>query len=160
MVDVVCSLIKFYPVKANELSCTQCSTLTVNFHHLRALIMKAQQRNGGLLSRRAARDETLMQVFCKFLATMTISVLASGGAIAQNSNYTGSCRQIRRKAGSRRRSVQEWDRTAMIILALAAAWASAPTRLTRKVPVIFHRRAGSYRAGSANQFWMNIVNYC
>jgi len=86
-----------------------------------------------------------MQVFCKFLATMTISVLASGGAIAQNSNYYGSCRQIRRKAGSRRAAPsRNGTGTAMIILALAAAWASAPTRLTRKVPVIFHRRAGSF----------------
>lgn len=55
--------------------------------------------------------ETSMQVFCKFLATMTICVLASGGAIAQNSNYYGQLPPNPPQSWlAQGRSVQEWDR--------------------------------------------------
>ena len=56
--------------------------------------------------------EKSMQSFDKFLASTTIAMLASGGAIAQITN-TGRRRQIR----------------------LAAASVSAPILPTRKVPV-------------------------
>lgn len=55
--------------------------------------------------------ETSMQVFCNFLATMTICVLASGGAIAQNSNYYGQLPPNPPQSWlAQGRSVQEWDR--------------------------------------------------
>ena len=89
--------------------------------------------------------ETSMQVFCKFLATMTICVLASGGAIAQNSNYYGQLPPNPPQSWlAQGRSVQEWHRYRYDYSGTRGRMASAPTRLTRKVPVIFHRRAGSF----------------
>jgi hypothetical protein len=86
-----------------------------------------------------------MQSFGKFLASTTVSMLASGGAIAQTSYYEyGRRRQIRLLAGSRKAALsRNGTGSAMVIPAPGAAWVSAPILPTRKVPVIFLRRDGS-----------------
>ena len=84
-----------------------------------------------------------MQPFCKFLATTTVSFLASSGAFAQTAyeDYGPLPPNPPKSWIAEGRSIQEWG-SAMIIRAPAAAWASAPIRPIRRVPVIFPRRAG------------------
>lgn len=53
-----------------------------------------------------------MQSFCKFIATMSISILASGGAIAQTAYYDNGPLPPDPPPSwlAEGRSVQEWDR--------------------------------------------------
>jgi hypothetical protein len=85
--------------------------------------------------------ETPMQLFGKFLA-ITISMLASGGAIAQTSYYGyRPGRQIRLPAGwAQGRPVQELEWLRYGFPAPAAAWVSAPILPIPKISVIFLRQ--------------------
>jgi hypothetical protein len=74
-----------------------------------------------------------MQPFCKFLATTTVSVLASSGAFAQTAyeDYGPLPPNPPKSWIAEGRSIQlsrNGIGSAMIILAPAAAWASAPIR--------------------------------
>ena len=68
-----------------------------------------------------------MQSFGKFLASTTISMLASDGAIAQSSYDEYGPRHIRLQAGSRKAALsRNGTASATVIPAPAAAWVSAP----------------------------------
>jgi hypothetical protein len=83
----------------------------VNFDFFGALMFGKQNRHSGLVSRRAARYGEVNAIG-KFLASTTVSMLASGGAIAQTSYYEYGPPPPNPPPGwiAQGRSVQEWDR--------------------------------------------------
>ena len=94
-----------------------------------------------------------MQSIGKLLASTTISMSLSGGAIAQTSYDEYGRRQIRLLAGSRKAALsRNGTGSAMVIPGPAAAWVSVPILPARKVPVIFRRQDDSAVA-HANRYF-------
>jgi hypothetical protein len=85
-----------------------------------------------------------MQPFCKFLATTTVSFLASSGAYAQTAyeDYGPLPPNPPKSWIAEGRSIREWDRFRYDYSGTRGRMASAPIRPIRRVPVIFPRRAG------------------
>src|ERR1700724_2707263 len=88
--------------------------------------------------------EKSMQSFGKFLTSTTISMLASGGAIAQTSYYEYGPLPPNPPPGwiAQGRSVQEWDRFRYGYSGTRGRMGLGADPATRKVPVIFLRRDG------------------
>jgi hypothetical protein len=88
--------------------------------------------------------EKSMQSFGKFLASTTISMLASGGAIAQSS-YDEYGPPPNPPPGwiAQGRPVQEWDRFRYGYSGTRGRMGLGADPAHRKVPVIFRRQDGS-----------------